>query len=61
MKLYITMNYECTVTLLTSCSLACFQIQVKDGRVLVGEFVCLDKQGNIILDQAHEEILVDGR
>ncbi len=36
------------------------RVQVADGRVLLGDFACLDKQGNIILHQTAEEILVDG-
>lgn len=36
------------------------QIKVQDGRVLVGDFACMDKQGNIILYNAVEELLVDG-
>lgn len=38
----------------------CLQITVADGRVLVGNFICLDKQGNIILDQTVERYAVDG-
>jgi len=30
------------------------QIRVKDGRVLAGDFTCLDKQGNIILTNTYE-------
>ena len=30
-------------------STACSQIGVKDGRTLVGNFNCIDKQGNIVL------------
>ena len=37
------------------------QITVLDGRELVGDFVCLDKQGNIILHQAVEKVEIDGR
>ena len=36
-------------------------MQVKDGRVLVGEFSCIDKQGNIILSNTFEELTTDGR
>jgi hypothetical protein len=36
------------------------RVQVADGRMLLGDFACLDKHGNIILHQTAEEILVDG-
>ena len=36
------------------------QIRVKDGRVLVGEFCCLDKQGNIILQNTFEHMTLNG-
>jgi len=39
----------------------CVQITVADGRVLVGNFICLDKQGNVILDQTVERYAVDGK
>lgn len=37
------------------------QIRVKDGRVLVGEFACMDKQGNVILLNTYEHVTIDGR
>jgi len=30
------------------------------GRIIVGEFVCMDKQGNIILQQVVERVEIDG-
>ena len=36
------------------------QIRVKDGRLLVGEFTCLDKQGNIILTNTYEHMTLNG-
>ena len=36
------------------------QITVLDGRVLVGDFICLDKQGNIILYNTVERLMRDG-
>ncbi|PSC68263.1 LSM domain-containing 1 [Micractinium conductrix] len=37
------------------------RIHVRDGRVLVGDFNCLDRQGNIILANTHEVLTVAGR
>jgi len=37
------------------------QIKVADGRILIGDFICLDKQGNIILDQAIEQYVTNGK
>lgn len=37
------------------------QIQVKDGRVLVGDFTCLDKEGNIILTNTYEHMQLGGQ
>ena len=37
------------------------QICVKDGRVLVGDLLCLDQQGNIILGNTCEQISSDAR
>ena len=37
------------------------QIRVKDGRILVGDFICLDKQGNIILNHAIERYEENGK
>ena len=37
------------------------QVQVKDGRVLVGDFNCLDKQGNIIMTNTYEVMQLNGR
>ena len=31
-----------------------------DGRILVGDFICLDKQGNIILNQTVEQYEING-
>ena len=36
------------------------QVTVADGRVLIGSFICLDKQGNIILDQTVERYHING-
>ena len=37
------------------------QVVVKDGRVLVGELTCLDKQGNVILANTYEQLELNGR
>ncbi|EFN59124.1 hypothetical protein CHLNCDRAFT_49967 [Chlorella variabilis] len=37
------------------------KIQVKDGRVLVGDFTCLDKEGNIILTNTYEHMQLGGQ
>lgn len=37
------------------------QVVVKDGRVLIGELTCLDKQGNIILANTYEQLQLNGR
>jgi small nuclear ribonucleoprotein (snRNP)-like protein len=37
------------------------QVVVKDGRVLLGELNCLDKQGNIILANTYEQLDLNGR
>jgi hypothetical protein len=37
------------------------QVRVRDGRVLVGEFSCLDAQGNVILANTHEVMMLGGR
>ena len=37
------------------------QITVADGRILIGDFICLDKQGNIILDQTVERYESNGK
>lgn len=37
------------------------KVTVADGRVLVGDFICLDKQGNIILNNAVERYVADGK
>ncbi|KAL4430962.1 hypothetical protein ABPG75_006218 [Micractinium tetrahymenae] len=37
------------------------KIRVKDGRVLVGDFTCLDRQGNIILTNTFEVMTLNGR
>eukprot|EP00803_Ostreobium_quekettii_P001474 evm.model.scf_100EXC.5 EVM.evm.TU.scf_100EXC.5 scf_100EXC:42726-44154(-) len=33
------------------------RVRVKDGRVLIGEFHCIDHAGNIILANTYEELL----
>ncbi len=44
-----------------TCSLPpVLQIRVQDGRLLVGEFTCLDKQGNIILTNTYEHMTLNG-
>lgn len=35
-------------------------MNIKDGRVLIGQFHCLDKQGNLILVNACEEVNANG-
>ncbi|OAD78401.1 hypothetical protein PHYBLDRAFT_107729 [Phycomyces blakesleeanus NRRL 1555(-)] len=30
------------------------RVRIRDGRVFIGKFVCIDKQKNIILSQANE-------
>lgn len=35
------------------------QVVVDDGRVIVGELTCLDKQANLILRNCHEELSAD--
>ena len=37
------------------------QVVVKDGRVLLGELTCLDKQGNLILANTYEQMDLNGR
>lgn len=37
------------------------QVEVKDGRVLCGRFSCMDRQGNLILMDAHERQAIGGR
>ncbi|KAL4426797.1 hypothetical protein ABPG77_006583 [Micractinium sp. CCAP 211/92] len=37
------------------------KIRVKDGRVLVGDFTCVDRQGNIILTNTYEVMMLNGR
>lgn len=36
------------------------QVNIKDGRVLIGNFHCLDKQGNLILVNTCEEVKANG-
>lgn len=36
-------------------------INVIDGRIVVGDFICMDKQGNIILYNAVERLEQDGQ
>lgn len=36
-------------------------ITVIDGRIVVGDFICMDKQGNIILYNAVERLEQDGQ
>lgn len=33
-----------------------FKVVVKDGRVLVGDFLCIDKQGNLILGNTYQQV-----
>ena len=57
------------VSLVASCQscntqvsqLCLLQICVKDGRILVGDLLCLDQQGNIILGNTCEQISSDAR
>lgn len=32
------------------------KVVVKDGRVLIGDFLCIDKQGNLILGNTYQQI-----
>ena len=32
------------------------QVVVKDGRVLIGEFLCIDKQANLILGNTYQHV-----
>lgn len=32
------------------------QVVVKDGRVLIGDFLCIDKQGNLILGNTYQQV-----
>ncbi len=32
------------------------QVVVKDGRVLIGEFLCIDKQANLILGNTYQQV-----
>lgn len=32
------------------------QVVVKDGRELIGDLLCLDKQGNLILGNTYEQV-----
>ena len=41
--------------------LCMLQICVKDGRILVGDLLCLDQQGNIILGNTCEQISGNAR
>lgn len=34
--------------------MAAEQVEVKDGRVLEGDFYCLDKQGNIVINNTQQ-------
>ena len=36
------------------------RVQISDGRVIVGEFECLDKDGNILVDRAREYWIASG-
>lgn len=33
-----------------------FKVVVKDGRVLIGEFLCIDKQANLILGNTYQQV-----
>ena len=35
------------------------RITLTDGRILVGKFVCFDKQRNVLLGEAHEQRYVE--
>lgn len=37
------------------------KIHIIDGRVMVGDFICLDKQGNIILYNTVERLVRDNK
>lgn len=32
------------------------KVVVKDGRVLIGDFLCIDKQGNLILGNTYQQV-----
>lgn len=32
------------------------KVVVKDGRILVGDFLCIDKQGNLILGNTYQQV-----
>lgn len=36
--------------------LVCMKVVVKDGRILVGDFLCIDKQGNLILGNTYQQV-----
>ncbi|KAL8292343.1 hypothetical protein RQP46_001809 [Phenoliferia psychrophenolica] len=42
------------VTALTHTLDSLYRISIEDGRVFTGQFVCIDPQGNIVLDHATE-------
>lgn len=58
----MSMTLDVFVPSLRPCvlTLSRVQVTVADGRVLVGSFICLDQQGNIILDQTVERYQVNG-
>lgn len=35
---------------------ASFQVSLKDGRIIIGDFMCLDKHGNLILGNTFEQV-----
>lgn len=32
------------------------KVVVNDGRILVGDFLCIDKQGNLILGNTYQQV-----
>lgn len=38
-----------------------FKIVINDGRVIVGRFVCTDRDGNVILENSYEYAQIDGK
>lgn len=34
----------------------CLKVVVTDGRVLIGDFLCIDKQGNLILGNTYQQV-----
>ena len=61
MRHYLTHKRNNNGSQCSSISINFLQIQVRDGRVLIGDFTCIDKQGNIILNQTVEQYESNGK